>query len=403
MSDIHIGNAVPFEELQSVDLVLDRTYRGGTFGSVADDPLNRLVPVGNAGGFRYKGSSEAPLLIALYTTGAEDDWPDSLDPTTSTFTYYGDNRKPGRDLFDTPRHGNEILRRTFARAHGDPRARAQVAPHVLFAKAGQGRDIVFRGLLAPGGRNLTADEDLVVISHDRQGLELRNYQAKFTVLDAERVTRAWLNDVLAGEPLSDNCPEVWREWVDRRVYQPLTLGRDGERIPVGLLPPPVLRFPQDAEERAARAEFDAQVANDPPISDEDARRRVQREIFARQGQSDFRESLIRAYRGQCAVTGCTVIPVLEAAHLRPYRGVHTNLVSNGLLLRADIHTLLDYKLLAPEPETRAIVISKRLSGTQYDEFAGKRIAEPAAVTQRPTDSVLERVWQEFLQAEERRQ
>ena len=131
-------------------------YRGGTAGSVADDPLNRLIPVGNAGGFRYKGSSEAPLLIALYTTGAEDDWPDSLDPPTSTFTYYGDNRKPGRNLLDTPRHGNEILRRTFERAHGDPPARAQVAPHLLFAKAGQGRDVVFRGLLAPGAQTLTA-------------------------------------------------------------------------------------------------------------------------------------------------------------------------------------------------------------------------------------------------------
>ena len=233
MPDINIGDAVPFDQLHSADLVLGCVYRGGTAGSVADDPLNRLIPVGNAGGFRYKGSSEAPLLIALYTTGAEDDWPDSLDPLTSTFTYYGDNRKPGRDLLDTPRHGNEILRRTFERVHGDPRARAQVAPHLLFAKAGQGRDVVFRGLLAPGAQTLTASEDLVVIAHDRQGLELRNYRAKFTVLDARHVTRAWLNDVLAGEPFSGNCPEAWREWVTRLAYQPLA------------------RFPQDAEERAA--------------------------------------------------------------------------------------------------------------------------------------------------------
>jgi hypothetical protein len=105
------------------------------------------------------------------------------------------------------------LRRTFARAHGDRQARAQVAPHLLFAKTGRGRDAVFCGLLAPGTRSLTADEDLVVISRDRQGLDLQNYQAKFTVLDAEHVTRAWLNDVLAGKPLSENCPDAWREWV----------------------------------------------------------------------------------------------------------------------------------------------------------------------------------------------
>jgi hypothetical protein len=59
--------------------------------------------------------------------------------------------------------------------------------------------------------------------------------------------------------------------------------------------------------------------------------------------------------------------------------------------------------LAPEPGTRAIVISGRLSGTQYDEFSGRRIAEPTAITQRPADSVLERVWQEFREAEEKRQ
>jgi Restriction endonuclease AspBHI N-terminal len=282
--DISIGDAVPFEQLQSADLILGWVYRGSTSGSVADDPLNRLIPVGNAGGFRYKGSREAPLLIALYTTGTEDDWPDFLDPLTSTFTYYGDNRKPGRALLDTPRHGNEILRRTFERAHGDSRARAHVAPHLLFAKAGQGRDVVFRGLLAPGAQTLTARQDLEVITHDRQGLALRNYRATFTVLDVRHVTWAWIDDVLAGEPLSGNCPDAWREWVTRWAYQPLA------------------RFPQDAEERAARAGFDAQSRNDPPISDEDARRRLLREIVARQGQSDFRESLIRAYRGQCAVT-----------------------------------------------------------------------------------------------------
>lgn len=71
----------------------------------------------------------------------------------------------------------------------------------------------------------------------------------------------------------------------------------------------------------------------------------------------------------------------------------------GLLLRADIHTLLDYKLLAPDPETRAIVISKRLADTQYDELSGRRIAEPVHPDQRPTNSALAKVWREFRQAE----
>jgi Restriction endonuclease AspBHI N-terminal/HNH endonuclease len=285
-----------------------------------------------------------------------------------------------------------------------PRARALVAPHLLFAKGDQGRDVVFRGLLAPGTPALPDGEDLVeVTSHDRQGREIRNYRAKFTVLDARHVSRTWLNDVLAGEPLSANCPDAWRQWIADRTYQPLASGQ-AEEPRTGLpLPPSTTRFPQDPEERDARAEFDAQSASNPPISDEDARRRVQREIFARQGQSGFREALLLAYRGQCAVTGCTVIPVLEAAHLRPYRGTHTNDVTNGLLLRADIHTLLDCKLIAFQAGTRTtIVISKLLTGTHYAELSGKSIAEPTFARQRPADSVIERVWQEFQQAENKR-
>ena len=89
--------------------------------------------------------------------------------------------------------------------------------------------------------------------------------------------------------------------------------------------------------------------------------------------------------------------------MRPYRGAHTNLVTNGLLLRADIHTLLDYKLWAPEPGTRAIAISRLLIGTQYNEISGRKIVEPATLALRPAESVLEKVWREFCQAEKKRQ
>ncbi|HUZ56031.1 MAG TPA: HNH endonuclease [Streptosporangiaceae bacterium] len=66
-------------------------------------------------------------------------------------------------------------------------------------------------------------------------------------------------------------------------------------------------------------------------------------VAARQ---DSPAALMAAYSGRCAVTGCTVQAVLEAAHLRPYRGPDSNVTGNGLLLRADIHTLLDLQLLA---------------------------------------------------------
>ncbi|WP_396954399.1 HNH endonuclease [Nocardioides pantholopis] len=52
----------------------------------------------------------------------------------------------------------------------------------------------------------------------------------------------------------------------------------------------------------------------------------------------FRASLLAAYDGQCAVTDTRTEAGLEAAHLRPYRVPASNVVTNGLLLRADIHT-----------------------------------------------------------------
>src|ERR1700722_13239698 len=224
------GLSVPFDELASADLVVDRVYRGGSQGSVADDPLAKLLPVGNQGGFRYWGKRDDPRLVVLYTSGVQPDWPDVLDPATGAFTYFGDNRHPGKELHDSSRGGNVILRRTFGLASSSE-ARAQVPPYFLFAKAGRGRDVLFRGVLAPGAAGLAADEDLVAIWRSRQGMRFQNYRATFTVLDIAKVTRGWIDDALGGNPLSGNCPEPWRQWVAGRRFQALTSTRIEYRTP----------------------------------------------------------------------------------------------------------------------------------------------------------------------------
>jgi hypothetical protein len=57
---------VSFEALAHADLYLEKVYAGGTAGHAGDDPLARLLPVGNQGGFRYAGSpaSNSVRLIA---------------------------------------------------------------------------------------------------------------------------------------------------------------------------------------------------------------------------------------------------------------------------------------------------------------------------------------------------
>jgi hypothetical protein len=82
------GGPVDFDGLAGADLTIDRTYRGGIRGTAADDPLARLLPVGNQGGFRYAGSPTKGTvkLCVLYTSGTETDWPDRLDVSTGDFS-----------------------------------------------------------------------------------------------------------------------------------------------------------------------------------------------------------------------------------------------------------------------------------------------------------------------------
>ncbi|MEP7022872.1 MAG: restriction endonuclease, partial [Actinomycetota bacterium] len=215
--------AVGFDQLTSADLVLERVYRGGVAGNTGDDPLARLLPVGNQGGFRTFGSraKDEVRLAVLYTSGAEPDWPDSLDVYTGAFTYFGDNRSPGRELHDTPRKGNLLLSRAFERAHQDAAARARVPPFLLFYKAGPGRDVRFRGLLVPGSSRMSGQEDLVAVWRTTRDQRFQNYRATFTVLDELRVSRAWITQIVAGNPLGSECSAVWRSWVTTGTFTPL--------------------------------------------------------------------------------------------------------------------------------------------------------------------------------------
>ena len=40
----------------------------------------------------------------------------------------------------------------------------------------------------------------------QHGLRFQNYRARFTILDMATVTRAWITNILAGNPLSAHCP-----------------------------------------------------------------------------------------------------------------------------------------------------------------------------------------------------
>lgn len=109
----------------------------------------------------------------------------------------------------------------------------------------------------------------------------------------------------------------------------------------------------DAESRWNDDRLDDLESFDPTDL-EDGRRRINRMVVLRQGQRAFRDALMDAYGRRCAITGCTIGDILEAAHISPYLGAHTNHVTNGLLLRADIHTLFDRGVIKVDEHCRII-------------------------------------------------
>ena len=86
-------------------------------------------------------------------------------------------------------------------------------------------------------------------------------------------------------------------------------------------------------------------------------------------QQAFRQALLAAYGGRCALSGCNVAPALEAAHVADWR--EENDVGAGILLRADLHRLLESELLAFD--ARYTVVA---APAGYGEFVGRRLRLP---------------------------
>ncbi|WP_279153544.1 restriction endonuclease [uncultured Pseudomonas sp.] len=214
------------EELETADLVIDAHYAGSRNGNASDDPLTHLLSLSNQGGFRIRGTRNDPKLIALISSMQDQDWPDDLDLSTGVFTYYGDNKQPGRRLNETHRYGNNLLELVFDRLHAGDRER--IPPILIFTKAGIYRDVVFRGLAVPSAIGSTHNDDLVAIWHTTNGQRFQNYRAIFTILDLPRISRAWLSDIIQDRTRASesiHAPHEWKKWLKSGQYTPLIAKR----------------------------------------------------------------------------------------------------------------------------------------------------------------------------------
>ncbi|MGV7215027.1 HNH endonuclease [Bradyrhizobium sp. UFLA05-112] len=159
--------------------------------------------------------------------------------------------------------------------------------------------------------------------------------------------------------------------------------RDGYFILEGFSTGGSIHHADAAHDRAA-AETSPIVENFDHLGAADQRQKAMAEVVRRRGQAKFRKALLEAYRGTCAITGCDAVEALEAAHVAPYRGDHSDHVQNGLLLRADIHSLFDLGLMSVDPATMTVVIAAGLVGTTYGALAGAALSLPLDPRKRPS-------------------
>ena len=97
----------------------------------------------------------------------------------------------------------------------------------------------------------------------------------------------------------------------------------------------------------------------------------------RLGQGAFRVLVTDAFTRRCSISGERTLPVLEAAHIKPYSKSGPHFISNGLLLRSDLHKLFDGGYITITKEYK-VEVSKKIkeefeNGTEYYRFHGQSL------------------------------
>lgn len=179
----------------------------------------------------------------------------------------------------------------------------------------------------------------------------------------------------------------------------------GQYTPVA----PVFATRDDEERRVVHLEAALpirDVGDEGLRSDVDLRRYATREVRVRLHQHRFRELVLRAYAGKCAVCSLRESALLQAAHIiedRDAGGAAT--VANGIALCAIHHLAYDRNLLGIDPGGVIHIASRLLeeidgpmlsSGLQ--SFHGGRLLLPQRKAERPDPIRLEQRYDEFRAA-----
>jgi len=131
----------------------------------------------------------------------------------------------------------------------------------------------------------------------------------------------------------------------------------------------------------------------PEVREESVRYGQPTLTLPRLGQGSFRILVTDAYDRRCAITNERTLPALDAAHIRPYSDSGQHIVSNGILMRRDLHALFDKGYLTVTSSMR-LEVSRKIkeefeNGRDYYRLHGNTIRLPADSKKRPAREYLE--------------
>jgi hypothetical protein len=112
-------------------------------------------------------------------------------------------------------------------------------------------------------------------------------------------------------------------------------------------------------------------------------------VLQRRGPEEFRQKMLKAYAGKCAVSGADAEPVLEVALIDPEGPTEPK---NAILLRADLRTLFDLNLLRVHPKTRKVVLAESVQNGAYARLWARTLSPPVSKDANPDFAALEKRW-----------
>ncbi|GAA0714927.1 hypothetical protein GCM10008904_31180 [Paraclostridium ghonii] len=345
-----------FENLKNEDLISGAIYKGGRCKNpIKDDPLSKLFKVdgfirglGNQGGIR-KSSKELDgkvirdrvAFVVLIDTKKQLEWPNYFNKESRQYTYYGDNRTAGNDIFKTKNLGNKLLYDIFTKAYKGPEERVNIPPIFIFESIGNGCDMKFIGLAAPGVRGEPIEQTLKRKWFKNDDGKFENYEAEFTILNISkgRISREWLNDLKSsGINISYYAPDEWNQFILN--------GIDGTLVP----------------------EYNDEIE----IKEEEVinyNNEVKRTVKVRVTQGPFRDKLINRDK-KCVICGLDIKNLLVASHIKPWsvsNDYEKQDENNGVLLCANHDALFDKGYITFDGSGK-LIISDEINKNDYQKL-----------------------------------